>query len=109
MLTELLENRFKIGNVRFGFDAIIGLVPIAGDIAAAGLSLYIVWIGKKAKLPQTKIDEMIKNIFVDLILGMLPLVGDIADIFYRANTRNLRILKNYLKNPQSPIIEGQVI
>lgn len=107
ILTILLETRFRIGKFRFGFDAFIGLAPFVGDIIMTIFSFYLIWIGVKMKLPTEKILVMLKNIFIDFMIGLFPLVGDLADVIYKANTKNLRILKEHKKEPS--IIEGEII
>lgn len=107
LLTRLLETRFHIGKFRFGYDALVGLIPGLGDVVMTLFAFYLVWIGKKMHLPQEKINLMIRNIVIDFLLGLVPFVGDLADVFYKANTKNLKILKEYEKT--NKIIEGEII
>jgi hypothetical protein len=92
--------------IRFGIDGLIGLVPGAGDILVTCLSLYLVWIGLKMKLPTIRIMQMIGNVVVNFLIGLLPVVGDATNFFFRANIRNLKILQQYAKNN---VIEGEVL
>ena len=94
-LSELLDNKFKVGRFSFGIDPLIGWIPGLGDVIGASLSFYLVWIGLQMKLPAPKIARMIGNIFIDLVLGLIPIVGDVSDFFYKANLKNLDILKQY--------------
>lgn len=91
-----MENQFSLYGVKFGLDSILGLIPGAGDLVALALSLYLLWIGHQAGLGWDKKLSMIKNIVLDFLIGGIPIIGDIADIFYKANTRNLAILKEEL-------------
>lgn len=92
-LVDLLDRRFSIGGVRVGLDALLGLIPGVGDLIAFGLSLYIVWVGVTLGLPQEKIHKMVANVVIDLALGLVPIAGDIADVFFKANVKNLRIIQ----------------
>ena len=93
-LVDLLENRFRILNFRFGLDPLLGLVPGLGDAVSFVLATYILYAGVKAGLPHKKIYRMFLNIVIDLIVGLLPVVGDLGDFVYKANTKNLEILKS---------------
>ena len=106
VVANLLDNRFNFFGVRFGIDGIIGLIPGAGDILVTALSLYLVWIGLKMKLPTLKIIAMIGNVVVNFLIGLVPVFGDATNFFYRANMRNLKILKDYANRN---IIEGEII
>ena len=109
-LEMLLERSFRIPGVNFpvGLDAIIGLVPVLGDIVTTGLGAYIVWEAKNLGLPRWKLWRMASNVGFDALLGAVPLVGDAADVLFRSNTRNLRIIKKHLDkhHPETRIIEG---
>lgn len=104
-LTDLLENRFGIGKFRFGLDPIIGAIPILGDLITTGLSLYIVWIGMKIKIPNTKIFQMLGNIVIDYFIGLFPVIGDITDIAFKSNSKNIKILEEYA----SIVVEGKLV
>jgi hypothetical protein len=106
VMANLLDNRFNFMGIRFGIDGLIGLVPGAGDILVTCLSLYLVWIGLKMKLPTIRIMQMIGNVVVNFLIGLLPVVGDATNFFFRANIRNLKILQQYAKNN---VIEGEVL
>lgn len=105
MLTHLLDEQFSIGNKRFGLDPILGLLPGIGDLLPLVLSLYIVWIGTQLKIPEDKVKQMYRNVVVDLVLGAIPVVGDLSDFVYKANSKNMEIIKKYATN----IKEGEVI
>ncbi len=105
-LANLLDNKYGVGKFRFGLDPLLGFFPIAGDVFAAALSFYIIWIAIDMKLPQDKIVQMIKNVLIDFSLDFIPVVGQIADFAFKANIKNLEILKKYAP---VDIIEGQTI
>ncbi|MDA0820092.1 MAG: DUF4112 domain-containing protein [Proteobacteria bacterium] len=106
----LLERSFKLPGTNFpiGLDLIIGLIPVLGDIVTTALGAYIVWESRNLGLPKWKLWRMAGNIAVDTAIGAVPLVGDAADILFRSNTRNLRIIKKHLDkhHPETRIIEG---
>ena len=106
----LLERSFRIPGINYpiGLDAIVGLVPVVGDIVTTAMGAYIVWEGRNLGMPKWKLWRMAGNVAVDTALGVVPLIGDAADLVFRSNTRNLRIIKKHLDkhHPESRIIEG---
>ena len=106
----LLERSFKVPGTNFpiGLDSILGLIPVLGDIVTTALGAYIVWATRNLGLPKWKLWRMAGNIAVDTAIGAVPLVGDAADVLFRSNTRNLRIIKKHLDkhHPEARIIEG---
>ena len=108
-LEQLLEGVFVIPviNRRVGLDAIVGLVPVLGDVVTAAMGAYIVWEGHNLGLPKWKLWRMAGNIAVDSAIGAVPLAGDLFDFLYRSNSRNLKIVKRHLDkhHPATQIIE----
>ena len=106
----LLEGVFTIPgmNRRVGLDSIIGLIPVVGDIATAAMGAWIVWEARALGMSKLQLARMAANIGVDTALGAIPLVGDAFDLFFRSNSRNLRIIKRHLDkhHPKGAIIEG---
>jgi len=94
-LANLLDNKFKIFGLKFGIDPLLGLVPGGGDIISLVISLYILWVGIKMELPKGKIWRMIGNILLDFGLGVVPVLGDIADFAYKSNLKNLEMIKQH--------------
>lgn len=109
-MEKLLERSFTIPGVNYpiGLDSIVGLVPIVGDLVTAAMGAYMVWEAKNIGLPKWKLYRMAGNIAFDTALGAVPLVGDVFDLAFRSNTRNLRIVKNHLDkhHPAARTIEG---
>lgn len=97
-LANLLDTAFVIPGtrMRFGLDAIIGLVPVVGDAVSALLSGYIIWEARQLGLPRWKIARMVANVAFDTAIGIVPFVGDIADTMFKSNRRNLRIVLEHL-------------
>ena len=109
-MERVLERLFVIPGTKqkVGLDVVLDLVPIVGDIAAAGLGAYIVWEAKNLGMSKTQIARMAGNVGVDWLLGLIPWVGAIPDLFFRSNSRNLRIIKRHLDkhHPETAIIEA---
>lgn len=105
-LERLLERSIPIpGTKRFvGLDAVAGLVPIAGDLLAAGMGAYLVWEARNLGLPKWKLVRMAGNVAFDSAIGAIPLAGDVFDFVFRSNTRNLKMLKRHL-DKHHPLIE----
>lgn len=109
-LEYILERSFVIPGINrpVGLDAIVGLVPVVGDIITATMGAYLIWEARNLGLPKWKIWRMVGNLGVDTTLGAIPLVGDAFDFLFRSNTRNLRIIKKHLdKHHPGTIIIGQ--
>jgi hypothetical protein len=81
---------------RFGLNSLIGLPPGAGDTMLTAISLWIVWQGSKLGLPREKILRMLGNVAIEAALGSVPVVGDLFDIMWKANLRNLAIIERHL-------------
>jgi len=105
-MEALLERSFVIPgiNLPVGLDAIAGLIPVAGDVIAAALGAYIVWEAHNLGLPKWKLWRMAGNIAFDTAIGAVPVVGDLFDLMFRSNTRNLKIVRRHL-DKHHPLIE----
>jgi len=82
-------------SIRFGWDAVVGLVPGAGDMVSALFGLVILFHAHQMRIPAVAQVRMVVNLAIDLAIGFVPIAGDIADIFWRANTRNLALLERH--------------
>lgn len=109
-MERLLERSFTIPGVSMpvGLDALVGLVPILGDVVTAAMGAYIVWEAKNLGLPKWKLARMGANVLFDTALGAIPLVGDAADLVFRSNSKNLKILLRHMDkhHPHTKVIEG---
>jgi hypothetical protein len=109
-LERILEGAVAIPLLRrkVGLDAIVGLIPVAGDLVTAAMGLYLVWEARNLGLSRWRLWRMLANLGFDAALGAVPLAGDLFDLFYRSNTRNLRIIRRHLDeyHPASKLIEG---
>lgn len=98
MMEKLLEGMFVIPGIdrRVGLDAILGLVPVFGDIASAGLGAWLVWEARNLGMSRWQLTRMAGRVGFDTLLGAVPFIGDVADFLYRSNTANLRAIKRHL-------------
>jgi hypothetical protein len=97
-LEKLMERMFMIPGINkpIGLDVILDLVPVAGSTAAAALGAYMAWEARNLGMPKTAVARMAGNVGVDWLLGLIPWVGAIPDLFFRSNSRNLKIIKRHL-------------
>jgi Domain of unknown function (DUF4112) len=100
-LAWLLDNCFKIPGTkwRFGLEAVLGLVPGAGDIISGLLGLFLLIRAFQFKLPKIVIVRMLANSLLDFGIGAIPFVGDAFDFVYKANTRNMQLFHQYAEAP----------
>jgi hypothetical protein len=110
LLSRLLDSAVPIPgtNQRIGLDALLGVIPVVGDGLSALLSAYIIWEARQLGLPRWKIARMVGNLALDTTLGAIPLLGDLFDVAYRSNRRNMRIVREHLgRGPRE--IEGTAV
>ena len=96
-LANFLDTAIRLpGGFRFGADTFIGLAPGIGDVATAAIACYFVYEGRRLGLPRSALARMAGNVALDLVLGATPLVGDLADTWFKANVRNLAIIEKHV-------------
>jgi hypothetical protein len=102
-LSRLLDTAFLIPgtNIRFGADAVIGLVPGIGDAITTALSIWIVYEARQLGVPRHLILRMVANVAIDGMVGAVPVAGDALDVLFRANRRNVRLLREHLEREGS--------
>jgi hypothetical protein len=100
-LTRLMDGLFEIPVLgrRAGLDALLGLVPVVGDLASAGIGLYLVFEARELGASRWLQARMIGNLLLDFAVGAVPVLGDFFDVLYRAHYRNLRMLQRELGEP----------
>ncbi|MEJ0084865.1 MAG: DUF4112 domain-containing protein [Pseudomonadota bacterium] len=101
MLTVLFDQAFGIPGTRFrfGLDALFGLVPGLGDLVGALVAVYALHVARRLRAPPEIQAHMLSNIALDALVGTVPLVGDIFDFVFKAQTRNLALLEGWVKTP----------
>lgn len=110
-LAELLDSHFKIPNtnIRFGLDPIISLIPGAGDVFGGVISLYFLIQGAIHGGRAAVLGRMFINILLDVLVGSIPVLGDLFDIYWKANLRNARILDELQQNPEKTTSESRLL
>ena len=97
-MEKVLERMFVIPGINkpVGLDVILDIIPGIGTISAAALGSYIAWEARNLGMSKWHVARMAGNIGFDMLLGMIPWIGAIPDLFFQSNTRNLRIIKQHL-------------
>lgn len=98
MIARLFDSAFSVPgtNIRFGADALLNLFPGAGTLVASGVSAYLVWEARRLGAPKVLIGRMLANVGIDTVISAVPLVGWVGDVFFRANLRNMKLLREHL-------------
>ena len=95
----LLDSVFRVPGtrIRFGLDAIIGLIPGLGDISTPAFAGLILLQGVRMRLPIVVQARMVLNAGIDMLLGLVPILGDLVDVAWKANLRNLALLERHAR------------
>lgn len=93
-------------NIKFGLDAIVGLVPGVGDVVTGTGSVALLLLALKRGVPTVGLMRMVLNIAVDVLGGALPVVGDVFDVAWRSNRKNLDIIQRYAEDPDAEPTAG---
>ena len=102
-IAKLLDVAFILPgtNIRYGIDGLIGLIPVVGDLITTAISLWLVREARALGAPWHITARMLGNVAVDGVVGMVPVAGDAFDVMFRANVRNVRMLKRWMdKQPR---------
>jgi hypothetical protein len=109
-MEKLLERSLVIPgvNLPIGLDMLVGLVPILGEIITTAMGAYIIWEAHNLGMSRWQQARMVANVLFDTAIGAIPLVGDVADLAFRSNTKNLRIILKHIDkhHPEARVIEG---
>ncbi|WP_298857742.1 DUF4112 domain-containing protein [uncultured Sulfitobacter sp.] len=94
-LSSLLDSKYRIPGtpIRFGWDTIAGLVPVIGDVATLGPSVYLIYRAHALGARKRTIGRMLVNSGLDFTIGAVPLLGDVFDLVFKANNRNFALLR----------------
>ncbi|MFN4311763.1 MAG: DUF4112 domain-containing protein [Ferrovibrio sp.] len=97
-LARLLDSAVRIPgtDIRVGLDAALNIIPGIGTLGAKAMAGYLIWEARRLGVPAGTILRMAGNVGVDLVISSIPVVGWFGDIFYRANTRNIELLRRHL-------------
>lgn len=88
-------------NWRIGLDGLIGLIPGVGDISAGAISTYILYQALRMGVPTMVVGRMLLNIVMESVVGVIPFFGDIFDFAFKANKRNVELLREYVDQPDT--------
>jgi Domain of unknown function (DUF4112) len=100
-ISDLWDRAFGIPGTkwRVGLESLMGLLPVGGDVVGLGISIYILWHVVQFDLPKSMLLRMVFNIAIDALVGSVPLFGDLFDITWKANTKNVNLLESHLQQP----------
>jgi hypothetical protein len=106
-LTRLMDEAVHVPvlGTRVGLDALLGLVPVAGDLVSAGIGLYIVAQARELGASRWLQARMVGNLVLDAALGAVPIAGDLADVYFKAHRRNLKLLQAAIGEPYIDVVE----
>ena len=93
VLAKLLDTQFRFGKVRFGVEGLLGLIPVAGDTVGVVLGLYPLYVAQRYGLGKKVQARMALNLAVEWVGGLTPVVGDLFDVAFKANVRNVKLLE----------------
>lgn len=93
---RLLDNRFEVMGVRFGVDALVGLVPVAGDAVTLITGTTALYTSVRLKLPWHVHTRVVLNLLTDAGIGAIPILGDAFDFFFRSHKRNFRLVEHHV-------------
>lgn len=97
-LARIMDSAFQIPgtNIRMGVDALLGLLPGIGDAISATISSYLIWEAKRLGASKILLARMAGNVAIDTVVGAIPLAGDIFDVAYKSNMKNITLLKRHV-------------
>lgn len=113
-LAKLMDGAVVIPGteIRIGLDGIIGFIPGIGDAVSGVISSYLIWEARKLGAPKWLIARMVANAAIDTVIGAIPVAGDIFDVMFRANMKNMALLRRHLEKkghwrPVGPVMQGE--
>lgn len=103
-LQRLLDDAFRVPgtSLRFGWDPLLGLVPWLGDVLTAVFSCAVILQAHHMAVPRVVQLRMVLNVAIDVIVGAIPFVGDVADAFWKSNAKNFALLERHAAEPLQP-------
>jgi len=87
--------------VKVGLDPVIGLIPVVGDAVAAGVGAWVIAEAARFGIPRLVLGRMVLNLLLDLGVGAIPILGDVYDLFFRSNSRNLALFRRHALDPDA--------
>ena len=113
-LAKMMDGAFVIPgtNIRMGIDGIVGFIPGVGDMISGVVSSYLIWEARQLGAPKWLIARIVANTAIDTVIGAIPVAGDVFDIMFRANQKNMALLRGHVekrgyRRDLGPIIDAQ--
>lgn len=102
LLAKAMDSAVEVPGTKFriGLDALLGLIPGAGDVISAAIGSYVLMTAARLGVPKPVIARMLMNLGTDAVVGSVPVVGDVFDAAWRANSKNVRLLTAAIEQPQ---------
>ena len=102
--SKMTDSQFSVPftGIRFGVDPILGLIPVIGDFIGLLLSLPVLIEASRLDAPAELKRKMIRNMIIEALMGIVPVLGDVFDVYWKANTRNTALLRNWIKTQIVP-------
>ena len=102
-VARVLDELVTIPGTRqtIGVDSVVGLIPGFGDLASAALGAWVILEAARFRLPRVVLARMVVNTFVDFAVGVIPVIGDLFDVVFKSNSRNLALFRRHATNPQA--------
>ena len=99
-LAWLLDAQFGLPGTRFrfGLNSMLGLSPVVGDVALGLVSLYLIYEAKRLGAPKALLGQMLVNVAIEVAGGAVPILGDVFDMAFKANLRNLDLLERWMRH-----------
>lgn len=96
VFSRMLDSQFSVLGVRFGVDSLLGLIPVAGDVATGIAGTYALFTAIRLKLHPMAVVHIGWNLLFDTVIGAIPVLGDIFDVFFKSNIKNFKIIEKHL-------------
>lgn len=102
-VTHLMDEVISIKGtpIKVGLDPVIGMIPVAGDAVTAAVGAWVILEAWRFGVPRVVVGRMVLNLLVDLAIGAIPILGDLYDVFFRSNSRNLDLFRRHALDPGS--------
>ena len=102
-VTRILDELIGVPGtpIKVGLDPIVGLIPVVGDAVAAGVGAWVIAEAAHFGVPRIVLGRMVLNLLVDLGVGAIPVIGDLYDVVFRSNTRNLELFRRHALDPDA--------
>lgn len=107
LMARMLDDLVTIPGTRqrFGVDSVVGLIPGIGDLASAAVGAWIIVEASRFKLPGVVLARMVINTVIDFLIGAIPLLGDLFDVVFKSNSRNLALFRRHATDPGASTTE----